>query len=86
MSTDQICNEIVKKVCSSNLHFNINQTPYSLYITIRKKLLKASNSVEAASAAAVVPEPNRAENFRSAEQLESRNQALEIENNFVKHE
>ena len=83
MSIDQICEGIVKKVCASNLHFTINQTPYSLYVTIRKKHLKETNSVEAASE---ISETNREENSKIFGLLKSRTEALEIENNYVKVE
>jgi chromosome segregation ATPase len=32
---------ILNQIKTSNLHFNVNETPFSLYITIRKKFLRA---------------------------------------------
>ena len=36
------CNNIVNSVHDSNLNFSMTETPYSLYITVRKSLLKSS--------------------------------------------
>ena len=33
----ETCEDIIKKVCDSKLNYIINQTPYSVYLTIRKK-------------------------------------------------
>ena len=35
---------ILKSIKNSNLHFNLNETPFSVYITIRKKYLKFPQS------------------------------------------
>ena len=40
MAVNEICEKIIKHVCLSNLDFQINQTPYSLYFSIRKKFIK----------------------------------------------
>ena len=37
------CDEIIKKVINSNLDYKINQTPYSIYFSIRKKLSKTAD-------------------------------------------
>ena len=39
------CDEIIKCVRSSNLHFSVQETPFSLYVTVRKKLVR--NDVKA---------------------------------------
>ena len=39
MAVLKICNQIHNTVEKSGLHYNINQTPFSSYITIKKKLL-----------------------------------------------
>ena len=41
------CAVIVKSLNASNLHFILQETPFSIYITIRKKLLEYSNSIKA---------------------------------------
>ena len=33
------CDEIIRSIRSSNLHFTTQETPFSLYITVRKKLI-----------------------------------------------
>ena len=35
-----ICEEVIRYVNSSNLNYQVNQTPYSVHISIRKKFLK----------------------------------------------
>ena len=40
MSIDETCEHIVRQVCFSNLDFHMNQTPYSIYFSIRKKFIK----------------------------------------------
>ena len=37
---NSVCEDIVRKVISSKLDFKINQTPYSIYFSIRKKFAK----------------------------------------------
>ena len=39
------CDEIIKCIRSSNLHFSVQETPFSLYVTVRKKLVR--NDVKA---------------------------------------
>ena len=39
-SVNQICESIVHQVTTSCLDFNMNQTPYSLHFSIRKKFSK----------------------------------------------
>ena len=39
-SAHKTCDEIVKSVKSSNLHFILQETPHSVYLTIRKKCVK----------------------------------------------
>ena len=40
MTPNQACSEVMKTVNASKLNFQVTQTPYSMYITIRKKFLK----------------------------------------------
>ena len=40
VTVNEVCENLIKNVCSSNLTYQINQTPYSLYISIRKKFVK----------------------------------------------
>ena len=39
-TVNQICHEIIEKVNTSKLDFKMNQTPYSLHFSIRKKFSK----------------------------------------------
>ena len=39
ISAHETCDEIVNSVKSSNLHFILQETPHSVYITIRKKFV-----------------------------------------------
>ena len=38
---DQVCEKLIKDIKASNLNYLLNETPYSAYITIRKKFTKA---------------------------------------------
>ena len=38
-SPEKLCSEIQRCVRTSNLHFTMQETPFSLYITVRKKLI-----------------------------------------------
>ena len=40
LKVNRICSEIIEKVNTSNLDFKMNQTPYSLHFSIRKKFSK----------------------------------------------
>ena len=40
MSINENCEKIIRQVCNSNLDFHMNQTPYSIYLSIRKKFVK----------------------------------------------
>ena len=43
MSVDQTCDDIVRVVNLSRLVYQMNQTPYSMHFSIRKKFLKGNN-------------------------------------------
>ena len=45
MSVDQICESIIRQVNLSRLDHQINQTPYSMYFSIRKKFVKGHNPI-----------------------------------------
>ena len=40
MSVDKTCEHLIRQVCTSKLDYHINQTPYSIYLSIRKKFVK----------------------------------------------
>ena len=39
VTTQKYCDEIPRCIRSSNLHFTTQETPYSLYVTVRKKMI-----------------------------------------------
>ena len=45
---NDLCEHILQCVRSSNLHFTTQETPFSLYITVRKKLINGEKCSEAA--------------------------------------
>ena len=44
MTPNEVCADIIRTVNASNLNFQVNETPYSVYFTIRKKFLKDRQS------------------------------------------
>ena len=40
MTPNEVCGDIIQTVNASNLNFQLIETPYSVYLTIRKKFLK----------------------------------------------
>jgi hypothetical protein len=50
MAVNRMCSEIVEKVNLSGLDFKINQMPYSLHLSIRKKFSKTPNTNSNSSA------------------------------------
>ena len=42
-NVNRICEDILRKVVDSKLDFKVNQTPYSMYFSIRKKFIRNSN-------------------------------------------
>ena len=46
LKVNRICSEIIEKVSTSNLDFKMNQTPYSLHFSIRKKFSKTTAEEE----------------------------------------
>ena len=49
MAVTKLCNNIHNLVERSGLHFRINQTPFSSYITIRKKLINPESNLASES-------------------------------------
>ena len=43
MSVDQTCESIIRHVNLSRLDYHMNQTPYSMHFSIRKKFVKGNN-------------------------------------------
>ena len=57
MSVDQTCEKIIKQICESKLHYHMNQTPYSIYFSIRKKFIKGFEPKSAGNNKIVHMEP-----------------------------
>ena len=70
-TVNEVCDDLIKRICSSNLTYQINQTPYSIYLSIRKKFVKEFD-------------PN-VHNFAPLT-TENSKIALENENIYVKYE
>ena len=73
VDANKICDEIIRNVSSSNLNYRINQTPYSVYLTIRKKFIKEF-------------EPNHSEPKIVSEENPKYVSDLEKENVYIKNE
>ena len=74
---NSMCNSIHNLIQSSGLHYVINQTPWSSYITIRKKFIDP-NPASAVENPAEFAEVNR--------ELEKKNEALKVALGKVKKE
>jgi predicted nucleic acid-binding Zn-ribbon protein len=88
MTVKQVCQEIHNLVEESGLHFSINQTPFSSYITLRKKFIKPEAGIYSDSEATDVVNPHLV-----SEQLQAENNNLsdllahrEAENEALKEE
>ena len=44
LSPNETCDQIMKSIKNSNLHFILQETPHSVYITIRKKFVRESEA------------------------------------------
>ena len=51
----QLCSEILDQVENSNLDYKVNQTPYSLHISVRKKFTKLFRDVPSATNSRLPP-------------------------------
>ena len=46
LSVKNSCDSILKSVRKSCLNFSMQETPFSIYITVRKSLLKVNSAIE----------------------------------------
>ena len=44
MSAQDVCEKLVNQVKSSNLNFVVRETPYSVFITLRKSFIKTTEN------------------------------------------
>ena len=49
VTPQKCCDEILRCIRSSNLHFTTQETPYSLYVTVRKKMINEQSEFESLS-------------------------------------
>ena len=78
LSANSVCNQVLKIVKESNLNYLVNETPYSAYITIRKKFVK--NCTEVTLADKDLNHENLVQENVPQDKLE----ALLVENNILK--
>ena len=82
---NQVCEKIIQDVKTSDLHFLLNETPYSAHITIRKKFTKVhadSSNVTLAPISVGVLDSTQTENKRL--RIECKNMKEELE--VLKHQ
>ena len=78
MSANSVCNQVLQIIKESKLNFLINETPYSAFVTIRKKFLKCSAEVTLETE--LIHEKPARENG----ELDNKFEALLVENNNLK--
>ena len=81
MSANSVCNQVLQIVKESKMNFLINETPYSAFVTIRKKFVKCS--AEATLETELIHEKPARENIPNDE-LGNKFEALLVENNNLK--
>ena len=67
-SPSEICDEILKKVTTSNLNYILKETPYSVNISLRKWLKKTIRTENCRSQAAAKPASQNIENQLNKEE------------------
>ena len=82
MSTIAIsCDEILNSVRSTNLNFSCQETPFSLYLTIRKSLVKFNHAYKPPAQANVVDNDNASDNLIIVEEnIALKNNLKRLEN------
>ena len=81
-TVQQLCLEILDKVNSSNLDYKVNQTPYSLHVSISKKFTKVSREV-LQSSSLETPESNNQDDRLRQELLNTRNEYDKLYNFYL---
>ena len=80
---NQVCEKIIQDVKTSDLHFLLNETPYSAHITIRKKFTKVhadSSNVTLAPISAGVLDATQTETKRLRIDCKNMKEELEVLN------
>ena len=76
-----MCNSIQNLIQSSGLHYVISQTPWSSYITLRKKFIDSNHdasAVEVFAESYSESQENPAEFAEVNRELKKKNEALEV--------
>ena len=81
MTANSVCNQVLQIIKESNLNFLINETPYSAFVTIRKKFVRSCAEVTLEKE--VIHEKSAREDIPNNE-LEDKFEALVVENNNLK--
>ena len=79
-TVNQVCSKILDNVINSGLDFNINQTPYSVHFSLRKKFSKNSSNkipLNSPSPSTSLPNEDLVDNFRQ-ELLHTRNEYVKL--------
>lgn len=82
---ESACREISACIQNSKLHFVTQETPYSVYITIRKKFMKQTTQINEGSVNVVENEENEKQ-FELLSEAKNENSKLEQLNNSLKIE
>ena len=78
MTANSVCNQVLQIIKESNLNFLINETPYSAFVTIRKKFVKCS-AEDTLERDVIHVTPAR--EIISTDNLDIKYEALVVENN-----
>jgi hypothetical protein len=76
-SVQKSCDLVIESVCASSLNYNLQETPYSIYLSIRKSSLKRIPTVDQEEVPQI-PSPNKFLN--KLEELESKLKSAEADN------
>ena len=84
-AVNKLCSEIIEKVNNSCLDYNINQTPYSIHFSIRKKFSnKFKKSMDTSTPSSIKQEIfddySPENNYLRQELLNTRNEYLKLHN------
>ena len=72
MSVEKACGQILFSLKTSNLNYMVNETPFSAYVTIRKKFVKNYQTVET-----VIDNAPKTNNEESLRRLKKENDLLQ---------
>ena len=82
-TVNQICAAIIECVTNSGLDFNINQTPYSVHFSLRKKLSKISSKPHFTPSNSLDPKPEHQDDRLRQELLHTRNEYVKLHDFYM---